>query len=55
MKMKKKLKNLVSEAAFMVYLFPSAVGKFIIREPIRLTALGIAKYGKVRSEKAKKY
>jgi hypothetical protein len=54
MKMKKKLKNLVSEAALMVYLFPSAVGKFIVREPIRLTALGIAKYGRIRSEKAKK-
>ena len=38
----------------MVYLFPSTVGKFIVREPIRLTALGIAKYGRVRSEKAKK-
>lgn len=54
MKMKKKLKNLISEAAFRVYLFPSVVGKFIVREPIRLTALGIAKYGRVRSEKAKK-
>jgi hypothetical protein len=52
--MKSKLKNLISDAAFMTYLFPSVVGRFIIREPIRLTALGIAKYGKVKSERAKK-
>lgn len=52
--MKKRLKNLISETIFHVYLFPSTVGKFIIREPIRLTALGIAKYGKIKSEKAKK-
>lgn len=52
--MKKRLKNLISNVAFYTYLFPSTVGKFIIREPIRLTALGIAKYGKVKSEKTKK-
>lgn len=51
---KKKLKNLLSNTAFMVYLFPSTVGRFIVREPIRLTALGIAKYGKLKSERAKK-
>jgi hypothetical protein len=50
----KNWRNLISDAAFMVYLFPSAVGKFIVREPIRLTALGIAKYGKVKSERTKK-
>ena len=38
----------------MAYLFPSVVGKFIVREPIRLTALGVAKYGKLKSERAKK-
>jgi hypothetical protein len=52
--MKERLKSLISDTAFMVYLFPSAVGRFIVREPIRLTALGIAKYGKVKSERAKK-
>lgn len=52
--MGRKLKNLISNAAFTAYLFPSMVGKFIIREPIRLTALGVAKYGKLKSEKSKK-
>lgn len=52
--MNRKLKSLISDAAYMAYLFPSAVGRFIVREPIRLTALGIAKYGKLKSERAKK-
>lgn len=52
--MKKRLKNLISEAAFYTYMFPSTVGRFIIREPIRYTAIGIAKYGKVKSERGKK-
>ena len=52
--MRKKLKSLISNTVLMAYLFPSAVGKFIIREPIRLTALGVAKYGKLKSERAKK-
>ena len=52
--MKKHLKNLISNTAFYTYMFPSTVGRFIVREPIRLTALGIAKYGKFKSERAKK-
>ena len=52
--MKRKLKNLISDTAFYAYLFPSVVGKFIVREPIRLTALGIAKYGGLKSERSKK-
>ena len=51
---KRELKNLISNVTFSAYLFPSLVGRFIIREPIRLTALGIAKYGKLKSERSKK-
>lgn len=52
--MKARLKNLISDTIFYAYMFPSTVGKFIVREPIRYTALGIAKYGKIKSERIKK-